>query len=187
MIRSAASTALLALAPVVLWLAPVTPPVTPVAAPPGPGAVIAMHDRLFQALDAGDLDKTLALLHPDMNMNQNERARPCSLFLVDRAGAPRQANGFGASKKLLGEWLPAWTPDGAKCETRITPIGADCFSAELSYAVLELERKVTLGGKTTTQRYVSTSLVTYANDGWQLTHWHLSPADANSIAGLATK
>jgi hypothetical protein len=184
MIRSAA---LLAAVTVALCLAPVAPSVTAAVSPPGPGAVIAMHERFFQALDGANLEQALSFLHPDMNMNQDERARPCSLFVVDRTGAPRQANGFESSKKLLTDWLRTWTPAGAKCATRVTPIGADCFAAELSYAVLQLERNVTIDGKTTTQRYVSTSLVTYAKDGWQLTHWHVSPADANQPAGVATK
>jgi hypothetical protein len=185
MIRSAA---LLAAASLAFLLAPVSSPVTAAPTPPGPGAVIGMHERFFRAIDAGELDKALAFLHADMNLDQQERARPCSLFLVDRAGVPRQATSFEASKKLLGEWIRTWTPAGSKCETRVTPIGADCFSAELSYAVLQLERKVTVGEKTTTQRYLCTSLVTHGgNDGWQLTHCHLSPGQADSASGVATK
>jgi hypothetical protein len=142
----------------------------------GPGAVIAMHEQLFRAMDALDIDKALSFLHEDMNMGEKERSRPCTLFLVDGNGKPLTALGYQESRKLLADWIQALSSEG-RYETKVTALGADCFSAELSYAVLEFERLRTVNGKQTTQRYRSTSLVTY-DAGWKITHWHVSKAEA---------
>ncbi|MFO0981473.1 MAG: hypothetical protein U1E76_06915 [Planctomycetota bacterium] len=153
---------------------------------PGPGAVIAMHESLFRAIDAGKVEEALPFLHDDMNMGENYRARPCSLFLCDQQGQPLTARNHEQSAKLLKDWTLASAGDG-KWTTTVTPIGADCFSAELSYAVLEITRTRTVDGKTTTRRYHSTSLVTYGKDGWQLTHWHLSPAEAGAAGATVVR
>lgn len=144
----------------------------------GPGAVIDAHKKLFAALDAHRADDAIALVDTtgEAGFSDGEDggiARP-SAVLVDDGGAPVLASGAEAVKKAVRDLakedgLPAWT-------TRIVRSRADCASAELSYAVLEIER--TRGVKAGTKRYRSTSLVRLVDGTWRLFHWHLSPADA---------
>jgi len=141
---------------------------------PGPGAVIHMHEQLFAAADRGDHKGVIGFLHPDMNMDQEYRERPCTLFLPDQKGELVECESYAESRKALYGWAKAQTEAGGTWKTSVRSLGSDCFSSELSYAVLEVDRSHTVDGKTTTQRFVSTALVTY-DDGWKLTHWHLSP------------
>lgn len=148
--------------------------VSPTPPTPGPGAVIGMHKVMFRAIDAGDVDAALAFLHPDMHMDREYGKRPCTLFLVEDDDTPLSADGFAESKKLLASWIDS---GASGWETRITGAHDDCLSGELSYAVLEFERTRTTKLGSETRKYRSTSLVTY-DDGWKLTHWHVSPAGA---------
>jgi len=145
---------------------------TPTVPAPGPGAVIAMHQKLFQAIDAGNAERALEFLSADLNMQDEHRGRPCTLFLVDGSGAPVTSVGAEASRELLASWIAA---SEGRWETKLTSARDDCFSGELSYAVLEFERKRTDTKKPVVRRYRSTSLVTY-DEGWKITHWHVSPA-----------
>ena len=145
---------------------------SPAAPAPGPGAVIAMHKAMFRAIDGGDLEGALGFLHADMDMDRDYGQRPCTLFLVGDEGAPVSADGFAASNQLLADWLDS---GASGWKTRITSAHDNCLSGELSYAVLEFERTRATKLGTETRRYRSTSLVTY-DEGWKITHWHVSPA-----------
>jgi hypothetical protein len=133
-----------------------------------------MHERLFAAIDRGDVEGALAFLHPDMHMERAWVERPCTVVLEDIDDRSQHAIGYEASRELLGSWVREAAAD--RGETRITRWLSNCFSSELSYAILEFERTRTVDGEPETRRYVSTSLVTYADGGWKLTNWHVSPA-----------
>ncbi len=160
----------------------------PVSAPapapvPGGGAVLAMHRELLGALDAGDVQAAQGFLSADSQPESAEGGRPCTLFLVGADGSPVSAVGNGESRALLARFLAEQTALGGKFETRITRAWTDCPSAEVSWAVLEFERAHSEDGAVRTRRYRSTSIVRH-DDGWKLTAWHVSPADAPS-AGIA--
>ena len=147
----------------------------------GPGAVIHMHEQLFAALDAGDAEKAVAFLHEDMEMDDEWRRRPCQVFLTDAKGETRQARKHAESAALLTTMAKESVLKGVTCETTVRPLSTDCFSAELSYAVLEVERAYRMGKESWTERLLCTSMVTY-DEGWELTHWHLSPAPGKAAA-----
>jgi hypothetical protein len=150
---------------------------SPASAPVrGPGAVVSMHRSFFKAVDAGQTDTAMAFLHADMQMDDEYRRRPCQIWLVGTDGEPRAAQNQAQSRELLSQWIEAERASGASYKTKITPRAADCFSAELSFAVLDIERSCTRDGETTVERWRSTSLVTYDSD-WKLTHMHISPAE----------
>lgn len=152
------------------WLA------VPRAAPPsalGPGAVIEMHKQLFAALDRGDADAAREFVEGD----RKATPRTSTMFLVDASGAPVKATDADESRDLLARLAGQAKSAGGTWATTLTSEAADCYSPELSYAVLELERSHTVGGKTEVRRYRSTSLVRYADKGWKIFHWHVSPAD----------
>jgi ketosteroid isomerase-like protein len=159
-------TTLLALSgALVLALAPAADSSAP---PPGPGAVISMHIQLMRAIDGADADKAASFVGPKTDT---------SMFF-DRDERPEVIRGRAAVAERLSEW--ARESRIGNYSTKVTPIASDCFSGDLSYAVLEIERsmKTTSGGSMVVERYVSTSLVQYREGGWKLMHWHLSPASA---------
>ena len=158
------------LVPLLALTAALTATVTPLARPapalPGPGAVIEMHSRLFRAIDAGDAERAASFVGPDAK---------ATLFL-DRSGA--RVDVIAGRREVVGR-LSAWAREskGLGFETRLEPVRADCPSGDLSYAVLEIERRRETESGTEVERYVSTSLVQHRDGGWKLLHWHLSPAD----------
>lgn len=139
----------------------------------GPGAVVAMHRQLFRAIDAGDVETALAFLSDDLNMDAEYRRRPCTLFLNDRDGKPIESVGVDASRALLARWVEESKEGEWKTEIRVGT--DDCFSGELSYAVLDFQRQRIDSKERSIERFRSTSLVTY-DGGWKITHWHVSPA-----------
>ena len=157
-----------------------------VAAPtptPGGGAVLAMHREFLQALDAGDAQAAQRFLAADTGP---ESARPCTLYLVGAGDTPASAVGNAESKALLARILDEQRAAGGAWETRITRSWSDCPTAEVSWAVLEFERTQEKDGVARTSRYRSTSIVRH-DDGWKLTAWHVSPADATAAKVTATK
>ena len=157
------------------WLA------VPRGAPPsalGPGAVIEMHKQLFAALDRGDADAAREFVEGD----RKATPRTSTMFLIDGSGAPVKASDADESRDLLARLAAESKKAGGIWTTTLTSEAADCYSPELSYAVLELERSHAIGDKTEVRRYRSTSLVRYADKGWKIFHWHVSPADAVAAA-----
>ena len=139
-----------------------------------------MHKQLFAALDAGDVEAALAHLSPDLNMGRKYTERPCTVALSEIDGLSAHAIGNAASRKLLTDWVRA---AGEKASTtRVTRWLSDCFSAELSYAVLEFERTRTVDGERQTRRYVSTSLVTHRGGHWRITNWQVAPAGETTVS-----
>jgi hypothetical protein len=122
-----------------------------------------------------------------MNMDDRWRQRPCQVFFTNAAGKTRRAMNNSESRELLAEMAREGAESGGSVKTTVKPLSTDCFSAELSYAVLEVERVHERGGQTWTETFVSTSLVTYADNGWKLTHWHLTPAGDLPGATMAKK
>jgi hypothetical protein len=154
---------------------------------PGPGAVLAMHNALVAALDAGDAEKALTFLDeskeggwPDGENGGIERP---SLMLTDSTGLPVFADGAEEARALLAKLARASRDGGPEWRTKIVRSRSDCHSPELSYATLEFER--TRGVKGGTQLWRSTVLARWVDGQWKLFHWHVSPADAET-AKLAT-
>jgi hypothetical protein len=141
----------------------------------GPGAVIHMHEELFRAIDAGDAEIAIGFLHKDMDMDDKWRKRPCQIFFTDIQGKTVRAMNHSDSRKLMTRMTQRLAASEGSVKTTIRPLSSNCFSAKLSYAVLEIKRVYRHGKKSWIERFVSTSLVTHDN-GWKLTHWHLSPA-----------
>ena len=131
---------------------------------PGGGAVVGMHVQLFRALDAGDAERAASFVGSD--------GEPT--LLLDLGGEPERVTGRDGVERRLAEWARASKDQGYS--TSIEVLRAECTSAALSYAVLEIERTRADGPEV--ERYVSTSLVQHRDGGWQLVHWHLSPAQA---------
>ena len=146
--------------------------------------LIMTDAQLFAALDAGDAIAARAFLHEDIHMGDKWRRRPCTLALYEVDGTSGLAVGRTASRALLDTWADA-ADTGA--ETRITNWVSDCHSGELSYATLEFERTNSVNGKQVTKRYVSTSLVTYEDGGWRITHMQVAPAAEKQAGSLALK
>lgn len=149
------------------------------AAPVGPGVVLDMHRRFFAALDAGDAEKALAFVDTASEGGFADGAdggiaRPDVMWL-DEHGLPEHAHGLDAVRVLVGRHAKASIDGGPAWTTKIVKSRSDCYSAELSYAILEFERS--RGVKGGTQRYRSTSLVRHAGDQWKLIHFHVSAAD----------
>jgi hypothetical protein len=159
----------LAALPVLLSPAPAAP------AAPGPGAVLVMHERLFRAMDAGDVSQALEFLHADIRPEDEHRPRPCTTILPTLEGGMVSGASFDESRAALTGWIESSADAGGQWSTRLVSGYDDCFSGELSYAVLEFERVHEKDGARTATRYRSTSLVTY-DGGWKLTHWHVSRA-----------
>jgi hypothetical protein len=153
---------------VTLALAPLNPR-TPAA---GPGAVIAMHQRLFRALDAGDasLARSFATAHEN-SIGQAD----CVLYLPGEDGKLARHEGADAAGAALAAWAEASARAGGSFETKITFARDDCRSTDPSYAILEFERSHTAGGETTVRHYRSTSLVRYVDGAWKLFHWNVAP------------
>ncbi len=155
-----------------LLLTPRTDAARPV---PGPGAVIHMHERLFAAIDAGDVDAALGFLHADMNMKQEWGKRPCQLFIAEPSGVAFGARDHAESRELLARFVKEQKAKGGRMKTEVVSLSTDCHSGELSYGVMELVRTRTEGKQVTEERWISTALVTHDGD-WKLTHWQLAPA-----------
>jgi len=136
---------------------------------PGPGGVIALHERLFEALD--DLD--LEALDKILDVDSPDGRRKTVLLFDDGGEDPITAWGHGGAREALTRWA-AMTGSG----TRIVRQQVDCPSGEMSYAVLEFERiQRFTDGSARLRRFRSTSLVRHAQGGWKLFHWHVSPAE----------
>jgi hypothetical protein len=157
---------------------------TPAAAPAavGPGVVLDMHRRFFAALDAGDAEKALAFVDTSSeggfaDGEDGGIARPDVMWL-DEHGLPEHAHGLDAVRGLVARHAKASVDGGPAWTTKIVKSRSDCYSAELSYAILEFERS--RGVKGGTRRYRSTSLVRHAGDQWKLLHFHVSAADAET-------
>lgn len=151
--------------------------------PPGAGAVLEMHRQLFRALDEGNdapLRSLLASVSQGATWTPDEGWGDSQGFLAygppDGGGANR-ATSVEDGRALLQRWAGerGW-------QTRITHSWSDCASAELSYAVLELERSRPSasggsgGSGEEVERYRSTSLVSHRDGRWVLWHLHLSRA-----------
>lgn len=143
------------------------------APPIGPGAVIEMQRELFAAIDAGDTERALAFLHEDMHMQRSWGKRPCTLFLPESGEGTTTARDHAQSRAALRRFVE----EGKGWKTEVTEATADCSSEDVSWAVLELTRRREVEGREVERRLRATALVTY-DDGWKLTHWHVSPADA---------
>jgi hypothetical protein len=138
----------------------------------GPGAILAMQKALFAAIDRGDAEAAGAFVAPD----RKGPGGMTSFFLVDRSGAALRATDASSARQVLAKLAAESKAAGGTFETRITTEIADCPDSELSFAVLEFERKSTAQGKVETRRYRGTLLCRYEGDSWKVSHWHVSPA-----------
>jgi hypothetical protein len=146
----------------------------------GPGAVLAMHEELFAALDRGDVEAVRAHLGQtpmgaDWTAAGGWTEPPGFLAWATEGGG----KGFSATSREDGlRALLAWGGEGSKggdgWTTKITHAWSDCRSADLSFAALEFERTRTVGGTTETARYRSTSLVSHDGERWVLWLFHAS-------------
>jgi len=142
---------------------------------PGPGAVIHMHERLFAAIDSGDVDAALGFLHTDMRMEDEWSKRPCQVFIAEPSGVALGARNHAESRELLARFVKDQKAKGGRVKTEVVPLSTNCYSGELSYGVMELVRTRTEGKQISEERWISTALVT-EDGGWKLTHWQLAPA-----------
>ncbi len=146
----------------------------------GPGAVLEMHEKLFAALDRGDLETVRAHLGETPMGAEWSAAGGWTHppgFLA--WGSEGNGKGFAAESREDGlRSLLAWGSEGTKggggWSTKITRAWSDCHSPELSFAALEFERTRTVEGKSETVRYRSTSLVSYEDGRWVLWLFHAS-------------
>jgi hypothetical protein len=146
----------------------------------GPGAVLAMHQQLFAALDRGDVETVRRSLgETPMGADWTPAAGWASprgfLAWNSECGGP----GFRAdSREDALRALLAWGAQGTKGDggwtTKITSAWSDCHSPEISFAALEFERTRTVDGKSETARYRSTSLVSHDGERWILWLFHVS-------------
>ena len=153
-------------------------------AAPGPGAVLHMHERLFAALDRGDVERVRSFLAPSVRgatwdgEGGWEAPRGFLAYLPDADG-----QGVAAENEREGvEQLMAWSREaasqkGAGWKTEITRAWSDCRSADLSFAMLEFERTRPSQDGLERERYRSTSLVSHKKGGWVAWHIHISPQD----------
>ncbi|MFN0008526.1 MAG: nuclear transport factor 2 family protein [Planctomycetota bacterium] len=144
-------------------------PAPPTAA--GPGAILEMQKALFAAIDRGDGAAAGAFVAPD----RKGPGGMTSLFLVDRSGAAISASDVATAREALARLAAESKSAGGTFETRITSENADCPGSELSFAVLEFERRHTVGGKVETRRYRGTLLARHDGSEWKVCHWHVSP------------
>ena len=133
----------------------------------GPGAVLEMQKQLLAAIDRGDADAARAFVDADN--------REVVFFGLD-GGTPVVAEDAAKAGDMLGKLARDAKSAGGTWTTTIASWKADCPSAGLSYAVLELDRAHVVDGKSSVQHLRSTSLVHYADGKWKLFHWHISPA-----------
>jgi hypothetical protein len=138
----------------------------------GPGAIIAMQKALFAAIDRGDAEAAGAFVASD----RKGPGGMTSFFLVDRSGAALRSTDATSARQVLAKLAAESKSADGTFETRITTEIADCPASELSFAVLEFERKHTSPGKVETRRYRGTLLARYEGDAWKVSHWHVSPA-----------
>jgi hypothetical protein len=180
MLRTAPLLAALAAVP----LLAARPPAAPAApAPPGPGAVLAMHERLFAALDRGDAEAVAGALAPDETVGGLERR--AHVFLD--GPHPRAARGAAEARTVLAHWPKLWRSDRAEVTTTIVRHQTECASGDLSYGVLEVERAYERGGARLVDRLHVTSLVAYRDGSWKLFHVHVSPVALAEPAAAASK
>lgn len=174
LLLSALALAFLALAN----LMPTRATAAPAGPLPGPGGVIDMHRKLFDAIDRGD-GQAAASFASDR--------QDSVLFWFDEGGMPRSASGALVGMKVLAKLAADARAAGGSFATSITTSRADCPSGELSWCVLEFERKHATEAGTAVRRYRSTSLVAMTRDGFRLVHLHVSPADAKVELQVAAK
>lgn len=137
-----------------------------------------MHEQLFDAIDRGDGQAAASCASE----------RPDSvLFWFDERGMPRSASGALVGMKVLAKLAADSRAAGGTFTTTLTSSRADCPSDDLSWCVLECERKHATAGGTQVRRYRSTSLVALTRDGFRLVHLHVSPADAKVELQVAAK
>jgi len=156
--------------PALLALA-LSPAPRPVA---GPGAILAMQKALFAAIDRGDEAAAGSFVAPD----RKGPGGMTTLFLVDRSGAAMSASDSSSARAVLAKLAAESKAAGGTFETKITSESADCPDSELSFAVLEFERRHAMGGKVETRRYRSTLLARHEGSEWKVCHWHVSPGPA---------
>ncbi len=165
------------LVPTFLALLAAVPALAPSASPPalGPGAVLDMHQALFRALDEGDagrLENLLASVPSGATWSSGEGWGAPQGFLAFGPGGEGSAS-RAASVEDGRELLLRWAGERG-WQTRITQGWTDCASAEISYAVLELERTRRTDSGERIERFRSTSLVSHRNGRWVIWHFHLS-------------
>lgn len=140
----------------------------PAPAARGPGAILAMHRKLFAALDKGDAEAAASFLKKSGFFRTE-------LFLCDERGRQVKARGIEPSRSLVAEWAERRRVEGGTWATKILESNPDCHSPELGYMTMEFEVLHDKDGRRTRKRFRSTSLVTYADGAWSLFHWHVSP------------
>lgn len=143
------------------------------SAPPtavGPGGILQMHAQLLAALDAGDGRAVAA------HIGGGEST---TLFLCEPDAEPVVA----MDRKNVCDELIRWAERSAKAgewSSRSVPVRVDCPTSDLSYAIMEIERRAK--GSKDVERYHSTALVEHRGGKFKIVHWHLSPArDAKSL------
>lgn len=174
----------------VLAASPFVAPRAPAAAAPaapGGGAVLAMQQQFFAAIDAGDPTKAMQFLDlrdaGGWSEGENGGIALPSVMWLDPRGAPEQAQGADAVRVLVAKHAKESDDGGPRWTTKFIRSRSDCYSADLSYCVAEFER--TRGVKGGTQRYRATSLVRQVEGQWRLFHLHVSPADEATARVIA--
>lgn len=134
---------------------------------PGPSNVLAVHQRLFRALETGDRDALRACFSTERDVELlvvgEDRGEPIELGAVDHLGS------VFSRVTTAGDDI-GWT-------TTITRSTTACPSGSLAAGTLEFERRGELDGHTVVRRYRSTALLRNEDGALRIFHWHLSPAE----------
>ena len=135
----------------------------------GPGAIEDMLSGLLQAIDRGD--------HAAVKQcfATGDTRFPVLVWGLDLENKPVTAAGAEAAARCCDGLLDAVAKANGTIASKVTDIHADCHSAELGYATMDLEQTRTVGGKSETSHVRATVLVSMDKQNqWQVFHWHAS-------------
>jgi len=151
-------------------------------APPGPGQVLEMHRRLFEALDRGDVKAVgefLTVHRTGADWSPSRSWTEPQGFLaygVDLAGTPHTSGSPKEGLKRLMSWAAEGARKDSRWKTEITKAWSDCSSRDMSFLCMEFERRRPSGDGVETVKYRSTSLVSHRDGHWVIWHLHVSKA-----------
>ncbi len=143
-------------------------------APLGGTAILELNKHLFAAVDSGDEERVKSFFGSDSS--------PC--FLVDVDGKPTRTDAANSAASFA-RWASDTKKEGGFA-TDVSVVKYDCPSGEVSYAVMDLERKP-LAKDGVPIKLRATTLVRYEGNAWKLFHFHISRADSPSDRKLAAK
>lgn len=154
-------------------------------APPGPGAIEDMLRGMCKALDAGDIEAVKACC---VAKDTDAAGNPVLVWDNDLEGKPVEVKGAANLAKYLDGLMGAIKQSKATMTTKLDHMHAACESPALGYATFELVQTATMDGKSESQSFWVTALVTADKENhWHLFHWHSSNAAEAKASGASPK